>query len=311
MYLDVNERGDAVITWDQSDGSARSCFAGTYEAATGVWSSQQKIESVVDETCWMRGAKIAHDGRAAAFITIADGSGTGYDEVPHFVPFVPAGLPGAGWQTPVPMQVDSGEIADYALDKARTGHFVATYVFINDISYAGSVRAARYATSTGLVEEILLSAALVPELDGASFASSVTPAGHMLVAWTERDQGIDDIMRAAVVGPGSERATNLLVRRVGATEEIEHVAVAAAPGGGGLIVWAESDPVLGGDTRRLPSLRLGAGGQLDTVSYQNAAPGDVAASPKARLDETGMGVLVWRQADSVTDDRDLRYRLLR
>ncbi len=310
MFVRANARGDAAVSWQQLDATGvTSAYAAYYEAGTG-WQSQHLLETFSARSCWMRGLAVAPNGTTVALLAQNDGP-TSYEEVPHLATYVPSGEPNPGWQAPVPVSADRGELSDYGMYVTADNRFYAVYSLVEDASDVGYVRAVRYVPATGAIEPILLSAPQIVGVDGGDLEVSLTPGGELLATWTETTTDPEDTLKAGLVRRDGTVVPNLLLRRITGTETINDIAVAAGPGGGGLVVWTEPDTALGGAARTLPGVHIAPDGLVGSVDFLNTTPGDVAEAPAVHLDAMGLGTLVWFQENAATDHTDVRYRTVR
>ncbi len=222
----LDDGGNAVAVWRQSDGNRWSIWASQYLGATG-WSTARLLET--DDAGDARWPQIAMDGAGNAVVVWSQSSGTSTSNV------WAARLTGSGWESAELLETD--DVADATEPQvAVDGAGNAVVVWSQCVDYSCVLQANRFVPPTGWT-----GAEQVGEGCGWHHRVGLDASGNGLAVWSDCGGPINVRASRFVAGAGWGPAELLELDDAG-DAAFPELAVDAA--GNGATVWTQTDGTL-------------------------------------------------------------------
>jgi hypothetical protein len=280
LFLDGNERGDAIVAWEQPEGSQYSVWANR-RSAGGAWGTPELAEKNTQSDARVRGLALSKNGEA---LILWEQAGTR----PHA--WVARFLPGNGWQAGHDVQsLDEGAIPRaVALDAMGDGLIVWNqYDGMRSNLWAETLIAGAWGTA-GPIEQ--------NDADLLDVSLALNAAGNGLVSWDQSDGTRQRIWASSYIkGMGFQMAAVIETTTTG-TARNGYLAIDA--NGDALAFWSRT-----GMIATLYANRRSGG-------MWNGTPTSLATGlsnefwPRFAFDATGAGRLVWSETGSLFGQGD-------
>ena len=280
----INDSGDAMAVWQQSDGTRDNIWASRYTAGIG-WGATIKIEN--DDEGDARYPQVAVDdaGNAVAVWQQSDGTLTNIMYNRYVV--------GSGWSLigqPVDND-DTGSTADPQVAVDSSGNAIAVWRQ-RGIAYR-DIFASRYAVGTGWSTPELV------DIQDEGYAEdpqvAMNGAGNAVAVWHQKEDNNTEASANIwasyyTVGPGWSTAE--LIETT--TGQANYPKVAIDNAGNALAVWQQSD----GANRHIWANRYAAGTGWAVAELIETEPDEDAIAPQIAMNGAGDALVVWEQNSS-------------
>ncbi|MCC6997925.1 MAG: choice-of-anchor D domain-containing protein [Deltaproteobacteria bacterium] len=268
---------NAIVVWDQWDGTRSNIWTNRYSAANGTWLGAALLET--ENAGSANYPQIAMSLSGNAIAVWQQGDGTRDNIVANTYTHV------AGWGTPVPIETDNEPARDAQVGIDGSGEAVA--VWRQSEGARANVLANRYVPGAGWGTATLL------ETDNvySAFTPQVTmgSAGYFIAVWQQGD-GTSTRIKSSRYFPGSGWGPAVLVDSAGSASNPQ---VAMDGNGNAFAVWQQFgtvDSICANRYQYSGSAGWGAAALIETDNTGQALYPQVAASP-------GNAVAVWQQGD--------------
>jgi len=269
----MDNSGNGVVVWVQSDGTADSIWSNRYAPGTG-WGTATLVETGEGIASSPQVA-MDNSGNATAVWVQSDGA----DSI-----WANRYVPGTGWGTATLVETGAGQASSPQVAMDNSGN--ATAVWVQPDGTADSVWSNRYAPGTGWE-----TATFVETGEGKASSPQVAMngGGNSVVVWVQPDGTADSIWSNRYV-PGTGWGTATLVETGEGKASSPQVAMNS--GDNAVAVWVQPD----GTADSIWSSRYVSGTGWGTPTLLEAGPGN-ASSPQVAMDGGGNAVAVWVQSD--------------
>jgi hypothetical protein len=225
----MDEAGNAIAVWQQSDDTRHQVWASRYQAGTG-W--EEPVRLSASDTADAYGPRVAMNHAGAAIVVWRHTEGMATQAWTNRY------VAGMGWGEAEPVQVD-GQPAfitgwDYTTPQVGIDADGDAIVIVLDHVY--QILAVPHLASSGWGEAETLSQGSVDP-----FALAVAPGGHALALWSSRELPSIHAWRR---DPGGASHSDVLMLGEGSDDLLRAGDVAVTPAGDGIVVWFEHRSVV-------------------------------------------------------------------
>jgi hypothetical protein len=274
----VDDSGNAMAVWRQSDGTNYNVYANRYEAGSG-WEGAVAIES---DTGNVYEPRIAVDGSGNAMAVWRQSDGTNYNVYANRYEA------GSGWEGAVVIESDTGNVYDPQIAVDDSGDAMALW-----LQYDGSVNnvyANRYEAGSGW------EGAMAIESDTGTVSEpqiAVGGSGDAMAVWLQYD-GSDHSTYANHYEAGSGWEGAVAIESD--TGDANYAQIVVDGSGNAMAVWQQHD----GSVDNLYANRYLAGSGWEGAVAIEGGTGTVL-EPQIAVGGNGNAMAVWVQSDGIYD----------
>ncbi len=282
VAMDAN--GNAIVVWNQYDGTVNNIWANRYNATTSSWEKAEKIENISGDAY---SAQVAMDSTGNAIVVWQQSEGSKYN---IWANRYDASTLSWGTAEEIESTGESAYSARLAIDNA--GNVIA--VWRQSGGSVVNIWANRYNGMT-------LSWGTPEQLDSSSAGTAYIPqiamdrAGNAIVAWQHGDSTEDAIWVNRY--SATTRSWGTAEQITSGGESANSPQVAMNSNGNGLLVWLQSD----GTVDSLWSNRYNGTSSAWGTAVKIENNSGSASYPQIVMDGGGDAIAVWLQSDGTVD----------
>lgn len=290
-FAAIDDNGDAIIVWVQSDGANKQCFKSEYR--NGVWTNPSGLSDNISPSGQdVEGAKVAMDGNGNAIIVWQQSNGTNTQ-------IFKAEYRNGAWTSPSGLSDNispDGQDATYpwvAMDDNGDALIVWTQSDGANVQiFKAEYRNGAWSYPSGLSDNI--------SIDGTHCYSQVMASmsnnTDALIAWTQNDGAADaQVFIAEYRNDAWTYPTGLSDNLSPDGEDAGYVDTAIDRNGNAIVTWSQSD---GANTLVYKSeYRNGAWSNPASLSDPISPGGQNALAPDTAMSSGGDALITWWQND--------------
>jgi len=281
----MNENGDIVVAWKQSNGSGSNLYARLYFVGEG-WSEAEVIEDASTEIMW---PKVAIDSVGNAFVAWAqDNETTSLDDLwSNFY------VRGVGWTGPESIE-DDGTVDDFHLEILMIDGGNAVAVWTRDLPPT-RVMIGEREDGVGWSEPSVLD-------DGGGTTESYLPSlgvdgeGNIIVVWVQSEMTEHSIMSKRYEPSSGWGAAETVAGNAFYASPL----VAVGNGGDAMCAWHHYNDTTSCYELRSCAYEAGVGWDDPTLLAATAYADDM--DPRIGIDKDGNAVVAWWRDGILSDD---------
>lgn len=277
QQIAVDDSGNAIAVWRQSNGSQENIWANRYVAGTG-WGTAEQI----DDNSWTGAPQIAVDANGNAIAVWVQSAG-GQNSI-----YANRYIVGTGWGNPELIEtINLGHAYTPQVAIDATGNAIAVWSLKDGIRH--DIWANRYVVGTGWGSAELI------ETDNTGDASfpqiAVDTSGNAIAVWHQFD-GIRNNIYANryIVGTGWASVELIETDNAGYAN---YPQLAVDVNGNAIAVWRQYDGTRNNIWANRYVVDTGWG-NAELIENDNAG---LADSPQVTIDANGNAIAVWHQSD--------------
>lgn len=272
----MDQSGNAIAVWYQSNGTAYHIQAARYAAATG-WDPVIRTLDASEQGAVNPQLAMAPGGNAMVLWQQTDAAGASIRAARY--------VTGSGWETATAITPPSDQYGEHKLAMDGSGNAVA--VWSKPVDNYWRLFASRHdGTGWGSIQPI------ENGTESAYFHTiAMDPGGNAMVLW-QQDNGIHQVIYANRYANGTGWGTSTSL--TSASEYANYPRVAMDPNGDAVAVWQQSD----GTRNNIVTMRYSNGAGWGAAQPAESDPGDTS-QPVVAMDASGYAIAVWQQADSI------------